>query len=44
MKARDAAQCDLWVPPKSVPLENGTGMLLPLLVITLVYTRYVLAG
>jgi hypothetical protein len=30
----DAAQCDLWFPPKKIPLEDGTAKLLPLLVIT----------
>jgi hypothetical protein len=32
--AGDAAQCDLWFPPKKIPLENGTSTLLPVLVIT----------
>ena len=30
----DAAQCDLWFPPKKIPLEDGTAKLLPVLVIT----------
>ena len=34
-EAGDAAQCDLWFPPKKIPLENGTATLLPVLVITL---------
>ena len=34
-EAGDAAQCDLWFPPKKIPLENGTAALLPVLVITL---------
>ena len=38
----DAAQCDLWFPPKRIPLENGTSTLLPVLVITAAYSRYVL--
>ena len=42
-EAGDAAQCDLWFPPKKIPLENGTGSLLPVLVMTLAYSRYVLA-
>ena len=29
----DAAQCDLWFPPKRIPLEDGTTALLPVLVI-----------
>lgn len=41
-EASDAAQCDLWFPPKKIPLENGTASLLPVLVITLAYSRYVL--
>lgn len=23
----DAAQCDLWFPPRKIPLENGTSVL-----------------
>ncbi|HAP75715.1 MAG TPA: IS21 family transposase, partial [Acidimicrobiaceae bacterium] len=30
--AGDAAQCDLWFPPKRIPLENGATALLPVLV------------
>lgn len=41
--AGDAAQCDLWFPPRKIPLENGTSALLPVLVITAAYSRYVLA-
>ncbi len=41
--AGDAAQCDLWFPPKRIPLEDGTGSLLPVLVMTLAYSRFVLA-
>lgn len=40
--AGDAAQCDLWFPPRKIPLENGTSALLPVLVITAAYSRYVL--
>lgn len=40
--AGDAAQCDLWFPPKKIPLENGTAALLPVLVITAAYSRFVL--
>jgi transposase len=42
-EAGDAAQCDLWFPPRRVPLENGSSVLLPVLVITLAYSRFVLA-
>jgi hypothetical protein len=31
----DAAQCDLWFPPKKIPLEDGSTTLLPVLVIAL---------
>ena len=39
----DAAQCDLWFPPQKIPLEDGTGALLPVLVITCAYSRFILA-
>ena len=39
----DAAQCDLWFPPRRVPLEDGSTMLLPVLVITLAHSRFMLA-
>ena len=39
----DAAQCDLWFPPRKIPLENDTAALLPVLVITAAYSRFVLA-
>ncbi|MCC6495071.1 MAG: IS21 family transposase [Propionibacteriaceae bacterium] len=42
--AGDAAQCDLWFPPKKIPLENGTSALLPVLVMTAAYSRFVLGG
>ncbi|MFZ0529432.1 MAG: IS21 family transposase [Propionicimonas sp.] len=41
-EAGDVAQCDLWFPPKKIPLENGTSALLPVLVITAAYSRFVL--
>ena len=28
----DAAKCDLWFPPKRIPVEDGTRTLLPVLV------------
>jgi len=39
----DAAQCDLWFPPKKIPLEDGTSTLLPVLVITVAYSRFICA-
>lgn len=36
----DAAQCDLWFPPQKIPLEDGTAVLLPVLVITAAYSRF----
>ena len=42
-EAGDAAQCDLWFPPKMIPLENGTSTLLPVLVMALAHSRFVLA-
>ncbi len=41
--AGDAAQCDLWFPPRKIPLEDGTAKLLPVLVITAAYSRFVTA-
>ena len=41
-EAGDAAQCDLWFPPRKIPLENGTATLLPVLVITAAYSRFTL--
>jgi hypothetical protein len=40
-EAGDAAQCDLWFPPKKIPLEDGTACLLPVLVITAAFSRFV---
>lgn len=37
----DAAQCDLWFPPKKIPLEDGSTTLLPVLVITTAFSRFV---
>jgi transposase len=39
----DAAQCDLWFPPQKIPLEDGSKVLLPVLVITAAYSRFILA-
>lgn len=38
--AGDAAQCDLWFPPKTIPLEDGTAKLMPVLVITSAHSRF----
>lgn len=38
----DVAQCDLWFPPRRIPLEDGTSRLLPVLVITAAHSRFVL--
>jgi hypothetical protein len=38
--AGDAAQCDLWFPPRKIPLENGSTKLLPVLVITAAHSRF----
>lgn len=37
----DAAQCDLWFPPRKIPLEDGTSRLLPVLVITAAHSRFI---
>jgi hypothetical protein len=39
-EAGDAAQCDLWFPPRKIPLENGSTKLLPVLVITAAHSRF----
>jgi hypothetical protein len=38
--AGDAAQCDLWFPPRKIPLEDGTRTLLPVMVITCAHSRF----
>nr|WP_270889234.1 IS21 family transposase [Pedococcus sp. 5OH_020] len=38
--AGDAAQCDLWFPPRKIPLEDGSAKLLPVLVITAAHSRF----
>jgi hypothetical protein len=38
--AGDAAQCDLWFPPKRIPLEDGSSALLPVLVIVAAHSRF----
>lgn len=39
----DVAQCDLWFPPRKIPLEDGSKVLLPVLVMTCAYSRFTLA-
>ncbi len=39
----DAAQCDLWFPPRKIPLEDGSSRLLPVLVMTLAHSRFMVA-
>lgn len=41
-EAGDAAQCDLWFPPRKIPLEDGSSTLLPVLVITPAFSRFML--
>lgn len=41
--AGDAAQCDLWFPPKKIPLEDGSKVLLPVMVITAAHSRFMVA-
>lgn len=40
----DAAQCDLWFPPKKIPLEDGTRTLLPVMVITAAHSRFMVGA
>jgi hypothetical protein len=37
----DAAQCDLWFPPRKIRLEDGSSKLLPVLVITAAHSRFI---
>jgi transposase len=41
--AGDAAQCDLWFPPRKILLEDGSRSLLPVLVLTCAFSRFMLA-
>jgi transposase len=41
--AGDAAQCDLWFPPRRIPLEDGRAALLPVLVMVSAYSRFITA-
>ena len=36
----DAGQCDLWFPPRKIPLEDGGKTLLPVVVITAAHSRF----
>jgi hypothetical protein len=36
----DAAQCDLWFPPRKIPLEDGSKTLLPVMVVTAAHSRF----
>ncbi|WP_414826515.1 IS21 family transposase [[Mycobacterium] zoologicum] len=36
----DAGQCDLWFPPKKIPLEDGSMALLPVMVIAAAHSRF----
>ena len=38
----DVIQCDLWFPPYKVPLEDGTSVLLPVLVMTCAFSRFMM--
>jgi len=42
-EAGDAVQCDLWFPPYRVPLEDGTGVSLPVLTMVSMYSRFLMA-
>jgi hypothetical protein len=39
--AGDAAQCDLWFPPKRIPVEDGSSRLLAVLVIVAAHSRFI---
>jgi transposase len=41
--AGDAAQCDLWFPPAKIPLEDGTRVSPPVLVMVAAHSRFVTA-
>lgn len=41
--AGDAAQCDLWFPPRKILLEDGSRAMLPVLVMTAAHSRFMLA-
>jgi transposase len=39
----DVVQCDLWFPPRKIPLEDGSRVMLPVLVMTAAHSRFMLA-
>jgi hypothetical protein len=39
--AGDQAQCDLWFPPKRIPLGDGTAVLLPVLVVVPTFSKFI---
>ena len=41
--AGDVAQCDLWFPPRKILLEDGSRALLPVLVMTLAFSKVIAA-
>jgi len=41
--AGDVVQCDLWFPPRKIGLEDGSRVLLPVLVMTAAHSRFTLA-
>ena len=38
----DAVQCDLWFPPRKIGVEDGSKVLLPVLVMTAAHSRFIL--
>lgn len=40
-EAGDAGQCDLWFPPRRIPLEDGSSALLPVLVMVAAHSRFI---
>lgn len=40
----DAVQCDLWFPPRKIPLADGSKTLLPVLVITAAHSRFMVGA
>lgn len=41
--AGDAAQCDVWFPPRKIVVEDGSQAMLPVLVMTTAHSRFMLA-
>lgn len=42
-EAGDVIQCDLWFPPRRIPLPDGTCRLMPVLVMSSAFSRFTLA-